>query len=1069
MGFTISTIKWWNETRNGSDFLTDVGEYTVNFKANAGEKVKLFVEFTIDNIYAFAPTTNNVIVELETDTSDSFATLLGGANWLDLGYRAGDNVEIYDNTSGAVVADIVISSISNDGVEALLSTLTTFITGQYIDGEIRQKTDFYKFNYDWKTEADVSGTRSDFNIFDTIQRYYNTTEVGTGGTRSTSFVPFIAREPDNWDSGSFQMRYVDNPETYKQRFEIEHEFTVTPYHLEAFVYSPLTRPNEYKNGTLAFLFDLFNVEDAFINRRTVGSYNGVGSVGWFNENFDGGVNDYALTSIAYYDVTNAKAINQIDTETTTRVTAVITGALFTSGEPITVYHSKAPIETEYQDEAGAFDTLWAEESLRNTLAAGSVSGTIITNLSATYGAAETTVTFDLVYTGSEDISNGDSYLLYIALEDSTKAVEASNRVNLLLDHNTYLKSLDEGDLFYLDSYEVYTHTKDVDVDTPTTDFEGYIEDGVLLVMDFRLKDDDLPGSRTGNDNAAIEEMYFQLNAYNSSDDTTFKLTPQLDFVFPNDVELDGSWEYITGITNRWKNNVFPLAADDQFNKAHSNSPTLTTDIEYISNDGTHSLYRAKIGIKINWQERLQLNQNFSGGRVNNTELDDYHQGYLLVDKFNLGSVISQGLWYDATESHNGYNKILSKYRTGNWIIKPLLVCIRKNLDSAGDTTFLNFMPEWKPYLYDTNSDYTASASTFDLNSEDLGGALIRGEDNTIVITFDDGETKTNIDSFEGIIRIHNSSETGFTIHELSTVRDTYAGNILQGYGTGGDLTQKTINGSDQYVLTCSVDGSLLTSDNYKITGRIFDIAYDPSKDTNLTAWYDASGLISNTDNTFGTVNASDEISVWKNLKGTTVYDLIQTVNANQPVVDLVNFKVDTVAATDYMYWINNDLGTEYSIFVVTDDQGVGGLVSQLSFNEGTANTAATNEVRLSDSGTFQAATASFASGLVQLVESPATRSAGKVVKQLSCDYAGAWYMKINDTKFQVPNATQNTPLVTAINTFGLGGTLKRNATPTPTVHNVTNGAFHEILIFANQDVSTFETKVHNYLKKKWSI
>ena len=168
MTFIINTLKWFNETRNGSDFLSNPSDFTVNLKANAGEKVKVFLEFIIENIYMFNPSDNGVDVWINEDGSGQFIQL-SGVTWNQLGYRVGDSLEVYDNQTNKIKADVVIDSMQESRIR--VTDVGTWKKGTFTDGEIRQKTDFKKFQYEWKTEADITGTRSGFNIFDSLQRY----------------------------------------------------------------------------------------------------------------------------------------------------------------------------------------------------------------------------------------------------------------------------------------------------------------------------------------------------------------------------------------------------------------------------------------------------------------------------------------------------------------------------------------------------------------------------------------------------------------------------------------------------------------------------------------------------------------------------------------------------------------------------------------------------------------------------------------------------------------------------------------------------------------------------------
>jgi len=1073
MNFTIESLKWLNETRNGSNFLTDTGNTTVNFKANAGERVKAITIFTYNSVIRFNSIENFIAFDIKTTTIE----VLSG-DFFSLGFRVGDEIEIYDNQTNKLKAHVTLDTISSNGFIANITSLGTLKEGIYNDGEIRNLTEFKKFQFTFDTEADISGLRSSFNVFNAIQMYYNDDEVGTGGVRSTAFVDFIPRVPTNWDSGSFRMRYVDNPDDYTQRFEIEHIFIVTPYHLQGYVYDPFTRPDEYKNGTLAYRYLINNIEDSFINFREIGSYDAVGSVGWFNENFNGGTNIYSLDSISYFDVTNSKTISGIDARFTTRVTAVIKGE-FVATEPLTVYHSKKPTSTEYTNENSSYNDTWVFESLRNEIGAASNSNTIINNLSINLDSGtQITVQFDCIYSGNEEIRTNDGYILYFGIEKASLTAEASNRVNLLIDSNKYVALNDENDLFFLDTYKTYNHVQNFGVDTPNTDYEGYIEDGILLDFQFRLKNGE-KSPKIGNKKDNFDELSIQLVAYNTSDGSMFKITREEHFrPKTNDIKKDGSWIYPIDWFTQWQSYRFLLNSADQFNKSQLTSPTITSDIEYISNDGTYGTYRARIGIKVDWQLYRRLNENISNKRIDSKILDDYHENFLHVDAFDFGDVKDQGLFGNTSEPHGGYNKKIDKYKAGSWIIRPMLQIKKENLLSSDETTFVYLMPEWKLYDYDSNSTYTGDTKTLDLDDNDLAGSLIFGEDNKIIITLDDGSIKTDIANFEGIIRIQRKTDPLYQIHELSTFRETYEGNILKGYGAGGDKVEKSLV-ADKYTMTCLLEGAkLIEGVDYRITGRLYDIEvpYNPVTDANLVAWYDASGLITNTNNSFGVVSALNEVSVWKNLKTDNNYDLANLTLAQQPIFDNVNFKLDFDGVVDYLLWTDNNLNSEWTIFVVVE---MTSDVKANMFNVRRENLGLEPYLK-SNIFMFQGEDGSNlpvgqmdgyddSESLEQVFEPNSTVGSGnKVVLQYSIKYNGDWYIKVNDVRIDTPNDTMGTYDIPATNSLFLGGD-GRVDIGTPNLQNAYVGHFHEMLIYPNQDVSAKETSIHDYLKAKWGI
>lgn len=1097
MGIIIQSIIFYNQLRNGVNFDQNLGDFTTELKANVGDKVKGIATIVINNGQigiGLQEPAGSVVVSTGTIGGDYDLKLNSNqtsvTSWEDYGFRVGDPMEVYDDSGMSVVADGVIISIQNE--IARISGSGT--NGTYNEGEIRNKapiTDL-SYSYDLSTRINQGNTatsdqylKQDWFGIPNLSYQWNGVGLPDPVMRSTDFVDGVTKGGLNWDSGSSRVRFVENQDgnEWQQKFELEHIFIVQRIDDQTYLQGTngnfltgLAPSNPFIWGTLDYNAELFrnNVglggqEPVFLGQNTI-----VGDVGWFNEPFDSGAsgepNDYTLISTDYQDITFGVPATRVVYTSTTRVTHVIEGINFVAGQPVMVHQTRRPSKSLRQNDNETYESIWVNDALRTTIGAASVNSTIIQNLIVNLDSpTQITVQYDLVYSGNEGVQDGENVLLYLSMEDNTGTYDAdnTNRVNLIGGSTTYLVSTDEPDLFFVDSYEIYNHLEDLDVDTPNTDFEGWIEDGLVIDMVFRIKLIDNQNKRN-----KLTEFDMCMVAYSDVESKYFYIWRQEFFIY-NDGGQDGSVRYLDQWSNRWGSYDFFLADDDQFNKGHADSPTV--DIRYISNDGTYATYRATIGIKVNWQESIKVEENLATGRTWDVMSRFFNSGGQNTSTSN--DVRPQDVGFvDVSQLNNGLNRKTSNYKNLQWFPRPL-IAVRHTGEQSNliDTNFYTFMPEWKVYDYDTNSDYNGLIETFTTDDNPLTGRLIRGEDNKIIVTFDDGDIKTDVANFEAVIRLEVKNQSGYAIHELSTLRDTYPTNIMKGFGAADPLAEKSIV-AGKYVVTCLLDGTRLTDNNYKITGRIFDreAPYDPIADVNLTGWYDASGLLLNTNNTYGIVSALGEVSIWKNLKADSNFDLFQPIIARQPIFDNINQYVQFTPPQDFMYWLDQQLGSEFSVFCVVEYENFGNIQNVITFNDGLNDTFNTNEVQMYEEsppinpqGGIQR---SYEGGLLkEIIESPVIRGAGKAIRQHTFDFGNNWKMEINNMVHTTPDPVQNSPVIPAQTTFTVGGFTRRNNNPNVIPVDIRKAKFHEILVFANQDVSGKEEGIYQYLANKWGI
>lgn len=261
--------------------------------------------------------------------------------------------------------------------------------------------------------------------------------------------------------------------------------------------------------------------------------------------------------------------------------------------------------------------------------------------------------------------------------------------------------------------------------------------------------------------------------------------------------------------------------------------------------------------------------------------------------------------------------------------------------------------------------------------------------------------------------------------------------------------------------------------------KTFDV-FDPGADPGLTGWYDASGLATNTDNAFGTVDASNKISNWKNLKGVSAWDLVQHDATKYPDLNVGGSYVHgALSSNDHLYILDQLWGVQFSWFAVVEVMAGVGSNNFMALNEGQNNTVFANVVSTNLNNPFQIVQSSTSTtppnntGHTTDLGDVSWVNGDKILIHAGFDYGGTDFYHKVDNVFKKGGATENTPNIPADkNIFAIGGQGKRLHPANPTVGFVTTYKIHELLIYSNQLITDTDPKhaeIYGYLSAKWGF
>lgn len=772
----IENIEFYHEIRN---FSTASDDKTSTLKDNAGEKVRASIQFRVQ-IESIANPGNGDVFTVSTKSGTIKRLVANQADFIAAKFTKGDTFDLLDNVGATTFTGAVILLVSGNLIE-FEDVASSIPDAVYTDAVVKLATELDKLIFQYNFTDVSNQTDLVQQLLQSVQSFKYTGLTGVG-----SFQTGVARQPVRGNTGSSRAKRRIATANNVQFFEVEHDFIVLPAGREDQLNNLQTNdiPDPYRNETVFYktVIEMGVGGDNARLRPLPLDRVANDSVGWRNENFDGGPNIYKVDSFAYgIPSLPNRRLSSIEAKATTRVIATIsTTGTFTAGHPFVMHFSYLPEIGTLQSTSDDYQTATTFDSLRNTIDAGAVSGGVIKNLTGLINAGDLDIQFDTELTIDQltRIFDDGAYELYISLADNSLTAELSNRVALLIDAARLTKSPDITGLVLNETMEFFSHTKNFVLGTGNTSLETWIEEGFLLAgsFDLNVEVDEL---------IDIDSLFIEIIAQNTVNDKLFIIKSYTIPTITQTVILAAvSFEQVQVLALD-DTQGFLLKVGDQ------------NDFLKISNGNFafgNQNYGYQIGLKMSWQDWERLKD-------------------------------ADGSFFDANELNNGLNKKADRYSGENdYVIKIRQVLrVRKG---GIITTYNTTSPEIKVFDYEKDRnpspDFTGSMVFKDENNNGLSNNIIANEDSTVTVTFDDGNTKVSPDDFEAIIRIQEKVQgTDQSIHEISSLRGVLLGNLLTPLAGESNTNKSIVSGN--FTAKCLVDGNLLIADNYTLSSRLFEM------------------------------------------------------------------------------------------------------------------------------------------------------------------------------------------------------------------------------------------------------
>ena len=778
INITIVESKFYNQYKNSTDYFSNLLDFTDNLAASVMENIK--VVQTIDVNWTHKASQGNKIIVSGGGT----VFRRENGSYFDDSFRKGDLVQVsssgqflIDDLTDDVMTFAVNTGQPDDAYEVLTLTGVTAL-----------KALVYNFglidnNESFNISSKVSGND---------QGYY-AAGIGEGATRSTAFVDMQRLgSPRDWQTGNIaRVRFVEDTAKFAQRFEIEHEFMVVPYYLDGQI-------NNLKDNVIP---DLLNGENSLKYvyepkfrtvisnpnaEKAVQKEDNLGSVAWFNENFNGFQNNYKINSVSYQDANTGVSADGILITSKTTVTIEIekTNGNFGS-DKYGVYVSYLPEQEEYTNTVitDLKENFIYDNAIVDTLFPVGVNGqTFITQFNATNSSTNiNTLTFDVEYSMAQKMrlseKNAESpanYLIGVQVGERISSSGNSDRVMLLAEVNNYDESADIEGLLDFPKFDILTHEKPLSSSNGTSDVIAWDEDGVLVDYRFKLN---------LNKDAVLNSLSFLLVAYDPGTKKYFELDKYDYNIFPAIVS-GGVQQLILDDTRG-----YILKQGDQFNDVKLNVG---------SNFSNFQSYEGVIGQKFSWQDWIE-----------NLDVDT--------------------IFFDSTKPNNNFNLKSSNYSFLNgYEIKLAFlgnVFGTSDMGVSGFTDYLALSPALTIYDYGKDGNVTPiwseTIETFDATgTNNLSLAILSGQDTLFRSTWtNSGGAVTSLDEIWGINRIEETNQLGFAITEMSSLNLPSSNQLLKPKNGLTLLDVQLVGGN--VVFECLIDGSLAQSGvSYNLSTRI---------------------------------------------------------------------------------------------------------------------------------------------------------------------------------------------------------------------------------------------------------
>jgi len=443
----VVSKKFFTQHRNGNTFSTDITENTLILQGGVGAFYRLE---EVVKVTVALNASLSIPMKYEIIGGTTAVLKSPGFSFSNAGLFTGQICDLIQGTTNT--GEITILGITGTGNSTLIfdnTNVAAFLTEGdiYFNLEIKVKTvpDYLRYQYG-EQPSNISVNDYASPLDGTTQAYVQSDVDGTFKT-----MPRVGLNA-SWDKTDLlDVKFNATTFTYTHEFEIRHQFRPTWYKEAEFfnLFAPLNNPadlegvftRKYVNG---FFFGYNSPTPVAVMEDNFGLLDS-GNVGYYNEALNGFPSIYTLTSLT---ITNPSGTGVLEVSEANVIVAVITASstIFTATQRAILNHSRATTDIKATLQADSSDTVYIRDSLLQDAGAGAVSSTIITGMTVVQDSTvQITVTATITFSGAQQnlIDPGESYILWLTVDNQALTAVTERPVDILLEFDRYTKNLDQ--------------------------------------------------------------------------------------------------------------------------------------------------------------------------------------------------------------------------------------------------------------------------------------------------------------------------------------------------------------------------------------------------------------------------------------------------------------------------------------------------------------------------------------------------------------------------------------------------------------------------------------------------
>ena len=486
------------------EFGNDVTDFSL---CNIQDKLTITYAVTVSE-YAISDVDNAFVI--------NYTPNMIGSNWLYdprgqfASFKIGDTIERKDYTANTLLdTTTILDKLDNFHIQ--LATNLSLPLNTVANTSIWNiKTPITAINYYWNFIENSEGANYASKVDGSIQKL-----SVNGITTASASTPMDFQGLKTYQIGSASIvgSGINTTTIYGQKFTITHNTFFTPFFLSdqwTDLVTGINAPYYTNTNCLKHIFKieaLYNYTDpnrmlTYISEQDI-NLNFQGNTGGYNENFNTGLTNYSIDSVVYTGplATVTPEIELTTDETTFAIVCknILDTPFSNTNTEFTLQFIRLPYdESEYQNNGQTIAENFTFDRLHATVGGSSTNGDtfgtdwqILKGVTATFNSSSQitingTFAFDANVLNEISASNEYRYLFSLSVQDHTRTNLDSDRVNLIIDINTFYVNSTDTEMVVINNTFLTHQYSDFDTESTPEIEPAFDEDEIVAQSRFYI-------------------------------------------------------------------------------------------------------------------------------------------------------------------------------------------------------------------------------------------------------------------------------------------------------------------------------------------------------------------------------------------------------------------------------------------------------------------------------------------------------------------------------------------------------------------------------------------------------